>query len=55
MVTDHLAELLPQGDPADLQGYMCGPPPMIAVLTGLGVPLEAIHYDKFTDASFRPR
>lgn len=58
MVTDHVAALLPQADPATLQGYMCGPPPMIdaaiAALTGLGVPLDAIHYDKFTDASFRP-
>ena len=49
-----IAEL---GDAANLQAYMCGPPPMIdaavATLTAAGVGLEAIHYDKFTDASTR--
>ena len=58
MVTDHVAARLPAGDPADIQGYMCGPPKMIdsavTVLTDLGVPLTSIHYDKFTDASFAP-
>ena len=36
------------------EAYMCGPPGMIdagiAHLTGLGMSLDAIHYDKFTDA-----
>lgn len=49
-----IAEL---GDLPSLQAYMCGPPPMIdaavASLTAAGVGLEAIHYDKFTDASTR--
>ncbi|RJF89372.1 monooxygenase [Oleomonas cavernae] len=58
-VTSHLAALLPQGDPAEFQSYMCGPPPMIdaavTVMTGLGIPLASIHYDKFTDASFAAR
>lgn len=47
------------GGSAGLQAYLCGPPGMIdaaiAELGGLGVPLEAIHYDKFTDASHAPR
>lgn len=55
LVTDHIATTLPEAAPSALQGYMCGPPPMIdaaiAVMTGLGIPLESIHYDKFTDAS----
>lgn len=38
-----------------LQGYLCGPPPMIdaavATMTANGVALRDIHYDKFTDAS----
>lgn len=55
LVTEHIAATLPEGDRAEFQGYMCGPPGMIdaaiAELTRLGVPLAAIHYDKFTDAS----
>ncbi|WP_285020660.1 2Fe-2S iron-sulfur cluster binding domain-containing protein [Novosphingobium sp. fls2-241-R2A-195] len=51
-IADAIAEL---GGSADLQAYMCGPPPMIdaavAELTAQGVALDAIHYDKFTDAS----
>lgn len=43
------------GGAAGLQGYLCGPPPMIdagvAAMTAEGVSLGAIHYDKFTDAS----
>lgn len=58
MVTDHVAAMFPAGDPADFQGYMCGPPPMVdaavTVLTDLGIPLTSIHYDKFTDARFAP-
>ncbi|MDB5577857.1 MAG: hypothetical protein JWR80_3033 [Bradyrhizobium sp.] len=56
MVTGHVAaalEKLGQG----VQGYMCGPPPMIDAgihaLTERGIPLDDIHYDKFTDASTR--
>jgi p-cymene monooxygenase electron transfer component len=41
------------------QGYLCGPPPMIdagiAKMVEAGVKLDEIHYDKFTDASTRPR
>ena len=43
------------GGVSGLQAYMCGPPPMIDAavrdLTGVGVSLDDIHYDKFTDAS----
>lgn len=51
-VADALAEL---GPAASTQGYLCGPPGMIdaavSALTAAGVPLPAIFYDKFTDAS----
>jgi NAD(P)H-flavin reductase/ferredoxin len=37
----------------DAEGYLCGPPPMIDAgiekLVSLGVPLQRIYYDKFTD------
>lgn len=53
-VTAHIAKALERLGP-DAQAYLCGPPPMIdaaiAELTKLGVPLDAIFYDKFTDAS----
>jgi p-cymene monooxygenase electron transfer component len=43
---------------ADAEGYLCGPPPMIdsgiARLLDLGVPLQHIHYDKFTDGEAPP-
>lgn len=49
------AALADLGGNADMQAYMCGPPGMIdagvAALTAAGVPLPAIFYDKFTDAS----
>ncbi|WP_374413771.1 2Fe-2S iron-sulfur cluster-binding protein [Novosphingobium colocasiae] len=56
MVTQEIPAAIAQlGGSQGLQAYMCGPPPMIdaavAVLTGGGVGLSAIHYDKFTDAS----
>jgi p-cymene monooxygenase electron transfer component len=55
-IADAIAEL---GGSAGLQAYMCGPPAMIdaavAVLTDQGVTLDAIHYDKFTDASTSTR
>ncbi|MFW2828775.1 2Fe-2S iron-sulfur cluster-binding protein [Sphingomonas sp. ID0503] len=53
-VTAHIAAALDRlGGGA--QGYLCGPPGMIdagvETLTAGGVPLDCIHYDKFTDAS----
>jgi p-cymene methyl-monooxygenase electron transfer component len=54
MVTAHIAAALERLGP-DAQAYLCGPPPMIdaaiAELGRLGVPMDAIFYDKFTDAS----
>ncbi len=42
---------------ADAQAYLCGPPPMVDSslerLTALGVSLDAIRYDRFTDESHR--
>jgi p-cymene monooxygenase electron transfer component len=42
---------------AGVHGYMCGPPGMIDAginaLVALGITLEDIHYDKFTDSSTR--
>ena len=39
-------------DLADVDAYVCGPPPMVeaamAVLTQLGAPEKRIYYDKFT-------
>jgi p-cymene monooxygenase electron transfer component len=59
LVTEAIADHLPTDDLARLQAYMCGPPPMIdaavSVLTQRGLPLAAIHYDKFTDASYIAR
>lgn len=56
LVTEFIATSLPGIDWRQAQGYMCGPPRMIdagvSALSELGVPLESIHYDKFTDASF---
>jgi p-cymene monooxygenase electron transfer component len=56
-VTDALGEILAAADAAtfaNAQSYMCGPPPMIdraiSILTGGGMDLSQIHYDKFTDA-----
>jgi p-cymene monooxygenase electron transfer component len=58
LVTQEIAGAIAElGGSAGLQAYMCGPPPMIdaavAALTAQGVALDAIHYDKFTDASTR--
>jgi p-cymene monooxygenase electron transfer component len=54
MVTEHIAAALERLGP-DAQAYLCGPPAMIdaaiAELGKQGVPLDAIFYDKFTDAS----
>jgi p-cymene methyl-monooxygenase electron transfer component len=53
-VTEHIAAALEKLGP-DAQAYLCGPPPMIdagiAELLKLGVSVDAIFYDKFTDAS----
>jgi p-cymene methyl-monooxygenase electron transfer component len=53
-VTEHIGAALERLGP-DAQAYLCGPPPMIdaamAELHKQGVPLDAIFYDKFTDAS----
>ena len=53
-VTDHIAEALEKLGPG-AQAYLCGPPAMIdagiAELLKQGVALDAIFYDKFTDAS----
>jgi p-cymene monooxygenase electron transfer component len=42
---------------AGAHGYMCGPPPMIDAginaLVAQGIPLDDIHYDRFTDSSTR--
>lgn len=56
MVTGEIPEAIAElGGSSQLQAYMCGPPGMIdagvAVLVEHGVPLDSIHYDKFTDAS----
>lgn len=56
MVTDFVPAALERLGPG-AHGYMCGPPAMIdagiKALTGHGIPLADIHYDKFTDASTR--
>jgi p-cymene monooxygenase electron transfer component len=52
-VTDFIADMA--GDIAwhQAEAYMCGPPPMIdaaiSTLMNLGMSLDAIYYDKFTD------
>jgi p-cymene methyl-monooxygenase electron transfer component len=54
LVTEHIATALEKLG-TGVQAYLCGPPPMIdagiAELLKLGVPIDAIFYDKFTDAS----
>jgi p-cymene methyl-monooxygenase electron transfer component len=55
LVTDFIQPSLADANWPQVEGYMCGPPGMIdagmSVMTGLGVKLESIHYDKFTDES----
>jgi propane monooxygenase reductase component len=50
LITDVVERL--EGDVADVDAYVCGPPPMveaaIALLERLGVPEAHIYYDKFT-------
>lgn len=54
LVTDHIAAALGRLGPG-AQAYLCGPPAMIdaaiAELIKQGVGMDAIFYDKFTDAS----
>lgn len=53
MVTDFIANAAGDIDWNHAEAYMCGPPPMIDAaisrLMDLGMPLEAIYFDKFTD------
>ena len=53
LVTEHIAAACNDFDCKASEGYLCGPPPMIDAaigkLTELGLPLDAIFYDKFTD------
>jgi p-cymene monooxygenase electron transfer component len=55
MVTDHIAGARVMTDAPAIEGYLCGPPPMIDAaidrLAALGVPLQRIFYDKFTDGA----
>lgn len=58
LVTEQIPQAVPTlGGAGGIQGYLCGPPPMIdagvAAMTAQGIPLGDIHYDKFTDASSR--
>jgi len=52
-VTEHINKVMDEYAPAEIQAYMCGPPVMIDAaierLVAVGVDLENIHYDKFTD------
>lgn len=49
-VTDHIDARFCLG----AEGYLCGPPPMIdsaiSRLTQFGIPINHVHYDKFTDS-----
>lgn len=55
LVTQFIVDALPGTDWSDAEGYMCGPPGMIdagiASMTEVGMKLEAVFYDKFTDES----
>jgi p-cymene monooxygenase electron transfer component len=55
LVTQFITDALPGADWANAEGYMCGPPGMIdagiASMTEVGMKLDAIFYDKFTDES----
>src|SRR5918911_916157 len=50
LITDVVDRL--EGDVAEVDAYVCGPPPMveaaIALLEARGVPEAHIYYDKFT-------
>jgi propane monooxygenase reductase component len=53
LITDVVDRL--EGELADVDAYVCGPPPMvdaaIALLTRRGVPESHIYYDKFTTSA----
>ncbi len=55
LVTQFITDAMPGIDWASAEGYMCGPPGMIdagiASMTEVGMKLDAIFYDKFTDQS----
>jgi p-cymene methyl-monooxygenase electron transfer component len=55
LVTQFITDAMPGIDWAQAEGYMCGPPGMIdagiASMTEVGMQLEKIFYDKFTDES----
>ena len=55
LVTQFITDAMPGIDWAGAEGYMCGPPGMIdagiASMTEVGMKLENIYYDKFTDES----
>jgi p-cymene monooxygenase electron transfer component len=54
-VTEFASGAMPSVDCKSVSAYLCGPPGMIDVaiaeLTGRGLPVSSISYDKFTDAS----
>lgn len=55
LVTQFITDAMPGIDWSRAEGYMCGPPGMIdagiASMTEVGMKIDAIHYDKFTDES----
>jgi p-cymene methyl-monooxygenase electron transfer component len=55
LVTQFITDAMPGLDLSQAEGYMCGPPGMIdagiASMTEIGMQLEKIFYDKFTDES----
>ncbi|MGQ0699624.1 MAG: 2Fe-2S iron-sulfur cluster-binding protein [Panacagrimonas sp.] len=55
LVTQFITDAMPGINWTEAEGYMCGPPGMIdagiASMTEVGMNLESIFYDKFTDES----
>ena len=55
LVTQFITDAMPGIDWSKAEGYMCGPPGMIdagiASMTEVGMSIEKIFYDKFTDES----
>ncbi|MDB5987894.1 MAG: monooxygenase [Nevskia sp.] len=55
LVTQFITDAMPGIDWSSAEGYMCGPPGMIdagiASMTEVGMQLDDIYYDKFTDES----
>lgn len=55
LVTQFITDAMPGINWSEAEGYMCGPPGMIdagiASMTEVGMKLESIFYDKFTDES----